>query len=224
MSLYYWFSSETFRKPESDDVVTGQMYREPNRREIYNVDLNVCMMILLIWLFSHLFRLFLYFAERGDIYFAVSRPGQIQRARFTSSSESSQWNLSTELSGRVDVRVRGFNFGKAANDIISFSIKGVECSTLRHESSTSLLCASGHPIVTGDGEEVIFISATRLSYLHECWWSAVAQLDIVSLLGKGYGKRSFKIIANLRVRRRHARLISTMNSHDNVTHMLFTDS
>lgn len=50
----------------------------------------------------------------------------------------------------MQVRVMGYNLGSSRNDIVSFSIRGVDCSTLRRESSNSLVCVSGSPVITTD--------------------------------------------------------------------------
>lgn len=41
----------------------------------------------------------------------------------------------------------GYNLGSSSDDIVLFSIRGVECSTMRRESSNSLLCVSGDPAI-----------------------------------------------------------------------------
>lgn len=47
------------------------------------------------------------------------------------------------------------------DDIIMLSIRGVQCTNLRRESSNSLLCVSGHPTLSVDGGKVnVFISKT----------------------------------------------------------------
>ena len=44
----------------------------------------------------------------------------------------------------------GYNLGSSRDDIVAFSVRGVECSTMRRESSNSLLCVSGDPAITTD--------------------------------------------------------------------------
>lgn len=87
-------------------------------------------------------------ADTGDVYFASS-DSAIHRARYDSSLPTG-WGVTTVIGGRVEVHVSGYNLGASMDDIVSFSIRGVECSTLKRESSNSLVCVSGHPALTVD--------------------------------------------------------------------------
>eukprot|EP00903_Cladosiphon_okamuranus_P011622 g10931.t1 len=84
----------------------------------------------------------------GDVYFATST-STIQRARYDSSMPS-PWDVSTVIGGHVEVRVEGYNLGVSIDDVVSFSVRGVECLTLRRESSNSLSCVFGDAAVTSD--------------------------------------------------------------------------
>ena len=48
------------------------------------------------------------------------------------------------------MRVDGYNLGGSYEDVVYFSVKGVECSNMRWESSTTLICVSGDPLITAD--------------------------------------------------------------------------
>lgn len=52
------------------------------------------------------------------------------------------------------MRIMGYNLGSSRDDIVAFSIRGVACSTMRRESSNSLVCVSGDPAITADSGAV----------------------------------------------------------------------
>lgn len=61
----------------------------------------------------------------------------------------------------MEVRVEGYNLGASAEDVVYFGIRGVECRSLKRESSNTLVCVLGDPIVAGDLGEV----------RHQVFWS-----------------------------------------------------
>ncbi|CAM9888983.1 unnamed protein product [Scytosiphon promiscuus] len=85
----------------------------------------------------------------GDVYFATSN-SSIRRARYDSAIGSPTWEVATVIGGRVEVYVEGYNLGASAEDIVYFAIRGVECRTLRRDSSNSLVCVLGDPTVADD--------------------------------------------------------------------------
>ena len=95
----------------------------------------------------------------GDIYFATSK-STIQRTRYDSSMPT-PWDASTVVGGHVEVHVEGYNLGASADDVVSFSVRGVECLTLRRESSNSLSCVFGDATVTSDLGEVRDVAFRR---------------------------------------------------------------
>lgn len=92
----------------------------------------------------------------------MSSLGAIRRAR-AKSSESSSWGIETLYHGRVTVQVTGYNFGTGVGDIVFLSIRGVECPTVKRESSNSISCTTGHPILTEDKGKVRF--SQRLTHM-----------------------------------------------------------
>lgn len=92
------------------------------------------------------------FQGTGDVYFSTSN-SSIQRARYDAKS-SPTWEVTTVIGGQVEVRVEGYNLGASAEDVVYFAIRGVECRSLRRDSSNSLACVLGDPTVTGDLGEV----------------------------------------------------------------------
>lgn len=86
----------------------------------------------------------------GDVFFATSNSA-LRRARY-SSSEPASWQTTTVIGGSAKVQVSGYNLGASLDDVVSFSIRGVECSNLRRESSNRLLCVSGDLAITNLGE------------------------------------------------------------------------
>lgn len=48
------------------------------------------------------------------------------------------------------MHVEGYNLGASVDDIVLFSVRGVECLTMRRESSNSVSCVFGNEIVTSD--------------------------------------------------------------------------
>lgn len=60
----------------------------------------------------------------------------------------------------MEVRVMGYNLGASLDDVVSLSIKGVDCPTLRRESSNSLLCVSGDPVIATNSGAVRKFSVT----------------------------------------------------------------
>ncbi len=46
--------------------------------------------------------------------------------------------------------MEGYNLGASADDVVFFSVRGVECLTLRRESSNGLSCVFGDAAVTSD--------------------------------------------------------------------------
>lgn len=55
----------------------------------------------------------------------------------------------------MQVQVIGYYLGTSAGDIETFSIRGIECTNFRRESSNNLLCMSGHPTLTADLGKVL---------------------------------------------------------------------
>lgn len=88
----------------------------------------------------------------GDVYFATSSSA-IQRARYD-ATKSTLWDVTTVIAGHVQVHVEGYNLGASIDDIVFFSVRGVECLTIRRESSNSLRCVFGDERVTSDLGEV----------------------------------------------------------------------
>ena len=91
---------------------------------------------------------FLLHVATGDVYVSTSNSA-IRRATYASTA-STKWEVTTSVGGHVQVRVMGYNLGSSRDDIVSFSVRGVECSTMRRESSNSLVCVSGDPAITTD--------------------------------------------------------------------------
>lgn len=61
----------------------------------------------------------------------------------------------------MKVRVEGYNLGVSADDVVFFSVRGVECLTLKRESSNSLSCVFGDATVTSDLGEVRHVAFWR---------------------------------------------------------------
>lgn len=93
----------------------------------------------------------MYITATGDVYVSTSNSA-IRRARYDENTptDNTAWEVTTAVGGYVQVRVMGYNLGSSRDDIVSLSIRGVECSTLRRESSNSLVCVSGSPAITTD--------------------------------------------------------------------------
>lgn len=62
------------------------------------------------------------------------------------------------------MHVEGYNLGASVDDIVFFSVRGVECLTMRRESSNSISCVFGHEIIASDLGEVrgVFGSVSAL--------------------------------------------------------------
>lgn len=48
------------------------------------------------------------------------------------------------------MRVGGYNLGTTHEDVLHFSVRGVKCLNMKRESSSSLVCIFGDPVVTVD--------------------------------------------------------------------------
>lgn len=48
------------------------------------------------------------------------------------------------------MHVEGYNLGASVEDVVLFSVRGVECLALRRESSNDLRCVFGDATVTSD--------------------------------------------------------------------------
>ncbi|CAM9958963.1 unnamed protein product, partial [Discosporangium mesarthrocarpum] len=100
--------------------------------------------------------------DTGDIFLASS----VAVEKIYQNPLSNTWEKTTLIGGWVTFRVVGYNLGTELEDILHLSIRGVNCTTLYHESSNSLSCVSGHPelIRNGGGEIAIadFAVQTKL--------------------------------------------------------------
>lgn len=65
------------------------------------------------------------------------------------------------------MRVGGYNLGASHKDVLHFSVRGVECSNMRRESSNSLVCVFGDPMITADLGKVSIALSTIPFFLSE---------------------------------------------------------
>lgn len=88
--------------------------------------------------------------DTGDVYIATSNSAIYRIRERTSESSTGTWQTKTVIGGWVCVRVGGYNLGATQKDVLHFSVRGVKCSNVKRESSSSLVCVFGDPVVTAD--------------------------------------------------------------------------
>jgi hypothetical protein len=88
-------------------------------------------------------------AVRGSLFiatgFGIKRASLSLDPSASSLSSSSNNNLEDFVAGFTVVRLKGYNLGSSRADVVSLTIRGVECGTIISHNATALTCVMGAP-------------------------------------------------------------------------------
>ena len=88
-------------------------------------------------------------AVRGSLFiatgFGIKRASLSLDPSASSLPSSSNNNLEDFVAGFTVVRLKGYNLGSSRADVVSLTIRGVECGTIISHNATALTCVMGAP-------------------------------------------------------------------------------